>query len=189
MGSELSLEQAEKRFPFRVQVIAWLSPAPPSNAASPPVLPEAGWRRLFKPAPAGSAPPGSGVPAQPPKQPGQLGPAVVINDPQFHRIRTVRRRGVPASQLLPNERKVWEDLIVRHYDVHPDSYVFLCYFPCIPDLNRLPHHFDLGRQEVQMTLPGEGDHPLYPTRLMILQDLRTGSLIRISQPLLADEPL
>lgn len=191
---DAALKKLQRKYPVTCRIVPWLSPPPPVVEEPIPETParESWPRRLFRPFGRRQSP----VPEPLVSQPERVDPfnvnvrdispiesPEIVGDRHHPAVRVIRRRGIPASRLTSTDKNRWKDLILRHYDVSPQSYVFLCLFPQIPDLTFFQHYFDQHRLEMTFTLPEEQSAAVNLCRLMVLKDLKTSTLIRISQPL------
>lgn len=146
---------------------------------------------------ASSAPPRLDIPFQvvgslePGEMPANLEPAVeevpldfpvevadALDNPA---VSLMRRKGIPASAMAAGEKRSWRELITEHYGVSPQSYVFLCYFPCIPDITAVLHRFDSAAMEMRAEMPTGWSPPEGTLEMMVLEDLKSGDFIRISR--------
>ncbi len=138
-----------------VAVSAWLSPSGNSPGTFPQVVRSAGF----------------------------LDSPRVVNHPAHPDVSRLSLFGTPSARLSLEEKAEWEAVIFRKFGVLPHTYQLICLFPHIPDPDAIPHEFDSAQLEMAFSLPDPPPRNTPLVRLMILQDLKTGSLVRVSLPL------
>ena len=146
--------------PPEIVVSTWLSPAGDSPGAFPRVTRSGGF--LDKPG--------------------------TVNRPAHPAVARMSLYGTPSSRLSPEEKAEWEEIIYRKFGVLPHTYQMICVFPHIPDPDAIPHEFDSAELEMAFELPAPPPRHTPLVRLMILQDLKTGSLVRVSLPMADNAP-
>ena len=111
-----------------------------------------------------------------------------VNHPAHPAVSRMSLYGTPSSRLSLEEKAEWEEVIYRKFGVLPHTYQLICLFPHIPDPDAIPHEFDSAQLEMSFELPDPLPRNTPLVRLMILQDLKTGSLVRVSLPMADNAP-